>query len=248
MSTNLTSSLSLNLALQSLLQSNRISSKLADTLAELVNGHWVLVEVESEISFVVNVCLLLDVEVGGILGLELLWDWVGGVLELLEEVWLFLLSVSMAVRQVAEFEVMGRGCDGRRTYRNSQIITTSQLRNLTNISERSTHDNSVISMLLVVIEDILHTLDSWVLLTLVVLSGLGLVPIEDTADEGGDEECTGLGGGDGLDLGEEEGQVAVDAVLFLKDARGLDTFPGGGDFDEDAVFGDAFCFVELWLS
>jgi hypothetical protein len=89
-STIYTSSLSLNLTLQSLLQSNRISSKLADTLAELVNGHWVLVEVESEVGLVVNVRLLLDVKVGGILGLELLWDWVGGVLELLEEVWLFL--------------------------------------------------------------------------------------------------------------------------------------------------------------
>ena len=80
--------LCLDLALQSILQSHGISSKLADTLAKLVNGHWVLVEVESEIGLVVDESLLRDVELGGILGDELLWDWVGGVLELLEEIWL----------------------------------------------------------------------------------------------------------------------------------------------------------------
>lgn len=103
----------------------------------------------------------------------------------------------------------------REAYRDSQIITTSQLGNLTNTSERSTHDNSLVSKLLVVIKDALDRGHSWVFLLGISLSGLGLVPIKDTADEGGDQECASLGGGDGLHLGEEEGQVAVDAVLLL---------------------------------
>ena len=52
-----------------------------------------------------------------------------------------------------------------------------------------------------------------------------LVPVHDTADEGGDEEGAGLGGGDGLREGEHEGQVAVYAVLGLESVGGLDALP-----------------------
>jgi hypothetical protein len=44
---------------------------------------------------------------------------------------------------------------------------------------------------------------------------------------------------------EEKGQVAVDAVLLLEHARSLDTLPGRGDLDENAVFGDAQRLVEF---
>lgn len=131
------------------------------------------------------------------------------------------------------------------TYRDSQVITASQFSDLTNASERSTHDNSVISEFLVVVEDALDGCNSWVFLLGVGLSGLGLVPIENTADEGRDEECAGFGSGDGLDFGEEKGEVAVDGVLLLQDTGGLDTFPGGGDLDQDAGFIDTDGFVEL---
>lgn len=78
---------------------------------------------------------------------------------------------------------------------------------------------------------------------------MGLEPVEDTADEGGDEVGVGLGGTDGLGQGEHEGQVAVDAVVTLEDLGGLDTLPGGGDLDQDTVLGDALLLVELykWL-
>src|SRR5262249_5531392 len=46
------------------------------------------------------------------------------------------------------------------------------------------------------------------------------------------------GGADGLGEAEEEGHVAVDAIL-LQDAGGLDAFPGGGELDEDALASDA---------
>jgi hypothetical protein len=34
-------------------------------------------------------------------------------------------------------------------------------------------------------------------------------------------------------------------MLLLQDLGGLDTLPGGGDLDQDAVFGDADGLVEL---
>lgn len=134
----------------------------------------------------------------------------------------------------------------RRTYGNSQVITASQLGNLTNTSERSAHHNSLVPKLLVVIEDALDGRNSWVFLLGVRLSGLGLVPIQDAANERRDEEHACLGGGDGLHLGEEEGKVAVDAVLFLQDARGLDALPGGGDLDQDARLVNSEVLVQLF--
>lgn len=100
-------------------------------------------------------------------------------------------------------------------------------------------------MSLVVVEDVLDALDTRVLGGSEVLLHGGLVPVEDTANEGRDQIGTGLGGGDGLDEGEHEGEVAVDAVLRLQLAGGLDALPGGGDLDENAVLGDAHLLVQL---
>ena len=72
-----------------------------------------------------------------------------------------------------------------------------------------------------------------------------LVPVHDAPDKGGNEVGACLGGGDGLREGEHEGQVTVDLVLGLQNVRGLDPFPGGGDFNEDALFTNADGFVEL---
>lgn len=65
----------------------------------------------------------------------------------------------------------------------------------------------------------------------------------DTADEGRDEGDASLGAGDGLAEAEEEGEVAVDALL-LEVAGGLDALPGRGDLDENAVLVDADRLVE----
>ena len=117
------------------------------------------------------------------------------------------------------------------TYGDSQVIASSQLGNLTNTSETGSHNNGLVSKLLVVVENGLDGCNSWVLLLGVVLAGLGLVEIEDTADEGRDEESTCFSTSDGLDLREEEGEVDVDTVVALEDTGGLDTFPGGSDLD-----------------
>ena len=92
---------------------------------------------------------------------------------------------------------------------------------------------------------LLDGLDTGVLLGGVVALVGGLVPVEDTANEGRDEEGTGLSGSNGLDQREHEGQVAVDAVLELQDVGGLDTLVGGGNLDQDAVLGDTLLLVEL---
>jgi len=101
-------------------------------------------------------------------------------------------------------------------------------------------------VLLVVVEDALDGDDSRVVVAREVGAGVVLlVPVEDTTDEGGNEGDASLGASDGLAETEEEGQVAVDAVVALELAGGLDTFPGGGDLDENAVLGDTDGLVEL---
>jgi hypothetical protein len=80
------STLCLNLLAQNVLEGDGISREFGDALAELLDGHLVLVEEKAEFGLVVDVGLLLDVEVGGIGGIELLGDVVLRVVELLEQV------------------------------------------------------------------------------------------------------------------------------------------------------------------
>lgn len=134
------------------------------------------------------------------------------------------------------------------SYRDGQVVAASKLSDLASVSERSTHDNGLVAVLLVVVEDALDGGNTGVLLLGVVLLGAGLEPVKNAADEGGDEEGTGLGGGDGLGHGEHEGQVAVDAVVTLEDLSGLDTLPGGGDLDQDTLLGDTLLLVELYFT
>ena len=63
-------------------------------------------------------------------------------------------------------------------------------------------------------------------------------------NEWGDEGNAGLSAGNSLGESEEEGKVAVDAVLLLELTGSLDTFPCGGDLDEDAVLVDTNRLVE----
>ena len=58
------------------------------------------------------------------------------------------------------------------------------------------------------------------------------------ADEGRNQGDAGLGAGNGLGKAEEEGEVAVNAVVALELARRLDALPGRRDLDEDALLLD----------
>jgi len=48
-----------------------------------------------------------------------------------------------------------------------------------------------------------------------------------------------------LRLREQECEIAVNLVLGLKDVGGLNTFPGGGDLDQNASLVNALFLVEL---
>lgn len=74
------------LLLEDVLEGDGIGSKLADTLAQLLDGHLVLVEVESEEGLVVDVGLLLEVQGRGAGSVQLLGDGLVGVEELLKKV------------------------------------------------------------------------------------------------------------------------------------------------------------------
>jgi len=130
-------------------------------------------------------------------------------------------------------------------YRDCKIVTSSQLSDFTNASERSSHDNSLVAKLLVVVEDILDTLDTRILLSGVFLLGGSLVPIEDTTNEWRNEESTSFSCGNCLREREHKCQIAVDLMLRLKDFGSFDAFPCGCDLDQNTVLGDANFFVKL---
>lgn len=77
--------LRLDLLLQQILQRHRVGRELGDALAQLLNRHLLLVEVEAERGLVVDVRALGDVQLGRALRVELLGDRRLGVVELLEE-------------------------------------------------------------------------------------------------------------------------------------------------------------------
>lgn len=129
------------------------------------------------------------------------------------------------------------------TYRNCQVVAASQLSNLACVSEGCSHDNSLIVILLVVVENSLDRSHPGIFFLAVCLSGMRLVPIQDTANKRRDQECTSLSTGNCLNLREHEGQIAVNLVISLQDTGGLDTFPCGCNLDQDAGLIDANGFV-----
>jgi hypothetical protein len=131
------------------------------------------------------------------------------------------------------------------TYRDSEVVASGELSDLTNVSERSAHDDGLVIVLLVVVVNFNDGLDTGVLLLLVLLLVGSLVPVKDTANEGRNEESTGLSGSDGLRQREHQGQVGVDVVLGLQDVGSLDTLVGRGNLDENTVLLNTGLLVEL---
>ncbi len=101
------------------------------------------------------------------------------------------------------------------TYRDSQVVTSCQLGDLPQVPKASTHNDSLVVVFLVVVEDRLHALDTWVLLGIVIPLVRGLIPIQDASNEGRDEESTRFSRSNGLRKGEHEGKIAIDAMLRL---------------------------------
>ncbi len=121
-------------------------------------------------------------------------------------------------------------------------VAAGEFGDLAFVTEAGAHDLGGVAEVLVVVVDLGDGLDAGIFGGGVVLAGAFFVPVEDATDKRGDQFDAAFGAGDGLGEAEEEGQVAVDA-FFLQDFGGFDAFPGGGDFDEDALAGDAGLFV-----
>ena len=141
--------LSTELLPEHLLAGISVLGETSDTLVELVESHGVVEQGPSERSLVVDKGDLLHLVLGSRSSIELLGDLLAGVLELLKEL----------------------GSNG-------EVVATGELGDFAHVSERSTHDNGVVAVLLVVVEDLLDRLDSWVSLGSVGLSGRLLVPVE----------------------------------------------------------------------
>lgn len=208
--------LPLNFLPQDILERRGIGRELGDALAQLLDGHLLFVEVEAEEGLLVNIGFLLDLLAGCGLSREFLGNRLLRVEEVLEQV----------------------GADG-------EVIAAGELGDLSDVAEGGAHDDRLVAVFLVVVEDLLDTVHAGVLVRGEVLLQRCFVPVQNAADEGGDQVGAGFGAGDGLHEREHERQVAVDAVLRLQDARCLDAFPRRGDLDQDSVFGDADGFVEL---
>jgi hypothetical protein len=224
----------LDLLTEDVLEGDSIGSEFRDTLAELLGSHLVLVEVEAEGGLVVDVALLLNVKRVGLGSIELLGNGLCGVVQLLEKVGLYVVSI----------HTWSAGLY-KSTYSNGEVVASSELSNLANGAERSTHDDGLVAVLLVVVEDAADGLDTGVLLLGVLLLGRSLVPVKNAADEGGDEESAGLSSGNSLDEREHQSQVGVDAVIPLEDLGGLDTLPCRGDLDKNALLANALLLVQL---
>lgn len=207
--------LGLKLSLQDGTKSISILGKGSDTSGQLDYSHFVVVKVETELGLISKVGNLLQIEAGSLGGIKLLGDSVGAVVELLKK----------------------GGGDG-------QKVNTSEFLDLTDVTERSTHDNGLVTEFFVVVEDVRDTDDTGVFLSGIVTVILSLVEIENTTDERRNQSNVSLGASNSLDKREQESQVAVDA-LFLELLSSLDTLIGGGNLDENTLTTNALGFVQL---
>ena len=86
----------------------------------------------------------------------------------------------------------------------------------TYVTERGTHDDGPVPMLLVVIVNLADGLNTRVFFVLVSGSGLVLlVPIQNTTNKRRDESDASLGTSNSLSETEQEGEVTVDLVVTL---------------------------------
>src|SRR5690606_15466741 len=147
----------------------------ADALGGLFGGHGVFVHGEAEGLFVEGD--LLEVGGGGRGGVEFFGD--GGI-------------------GLGELGEQGGG-DGRQ-------VAAGQLQDLAGVAEGGAQDLGFVAEFFVVGVDLGDGDDAGVGGAGIVGGGvLGFIPVEDAADEGRDELHAGLGAGDGLGEGEEQG-------------------------------------------
>ena len=122
-------------------------------------------------------------------------------------------------------------------------IAAGELEDFATVAEARSHDLGLVAELFVVVVDLRDGDDAGVFLGRVLFAGAFLVPVEDAADEGGDEGRFGFSAGNRLREAEEKSHVAMDLLSF-EGFGGANPFPCRGEFDQDAAAGDACLFVE----
>ena len=129
-----------------------------------------------------------------------------------------------------------------------QEIATRQFGDFAHVAEAGAHHFGRMAEFLVVGIDLRHRQHARVFLRRVgSATGVLLVPVKNATNEGRDQRHAGLGAGHRLMQPEKQRQVAMD-TFFFQHRRGLNTFPGRGDLDQDAfprntggfVLGDQF--------
>src|SRR5471030_1901120 len=129
--------------------------------------------------------------------------------------------------------------------RDGQTVTTGQFDDFTDVTEACAHHYSFIAMLLVVFVNFSHGYNAWIFMWCeLFFVAIGFVPVENTANEGRDQVCTGFGTSTCLREGEQQRQVTVDAGFF-QFLRSADTLPGRGQFNQDTVVADTCIIVEF---
>ena len=190
----------------------------ADSLVQLVESHRVFEQCPSESGLVVDV---------------------GDLLHWLSRLCLFRgkLSLKGSLLLLDLFQKSGR--DG-------QEVATSQFGDLVDVSERSTHDNGIVSVLLVVVVDLCDGHDTGIFMRCIrFLAFRLLVPVENTTDKGADEGYASFSTSNSLTETKEKGQVAVDTVFLFQFTGSLNTIPSRGNLDQDSLLGDTLLLVEL---
>ena len=93
-----------------------------------------------------------------------------------------------------------------------QPVAAGERHHLISGAERGAHHHGLVVEVLEVGPDLPNRQHAWILLGRVAAAGLLAVPVEDSANEGRDQERSRLGGGDGLGEAEHQGDVAADPL------------------------------------
>ena len=127
---------------------------------------------------------------------------------------------------------------------NCQPVDSAEVLDLVSVPERSPHDDGLDVVGAVVVENVGHEYYSRVFERILVsLSELLLVPVQDSSDEGGNQEKFAVCASDCLDKMENQGHVDFD-VAFGQDLGCFDSFPGCGNFNQNSVRADPRLLVK----
>ena len=128
--------------------------------------------------------------------------------------------------------------------RNGEQVATRQFDDLVDVAEAGAHHLGAIAIGLEVIEDLGHGDHARILRAGIALTARALlVPIKDAPHERGNQRDTGLGTGHRLGETEQQGEIAMNAIL-LETLGGADPLPGGGDLDQHPLTPDSGLFIK----